>query len=88
MPRLSPGLNQRCVTFSGFRPIHFAAMKGHVQCLKRLLELGVDRESRDKATLLYQAAGMNQVQCVKALLDAGADVGATSDKARGCSLLA
>ena len=75
---------------SGLRPIHCAAMYGHVQCLQRLLELGVDRDPRDEKgrTPLHAAAEMNEVECVKVLLDAGADVGATSDEARGCSLLA
>ena len=75
---------------AGLWPIHIAAANGHVQCLQRLLELGVDREPRQiqGATPLHCAAHAGRVECVKVLLDAGADVGATSDKARGCSLLA
>ena len=90
MPRLSPGLNQRCETSSGLRPIHLAAVNGHVQCLQRLLELGVDRNPRaeEGMTPLHAAAKMNEVECVKVLLDAGADVGAKTLEARGCSLLA
>ena len=90
LPRLSPGLNQRCATFSGFRPIHIAAANGHVQCLQRLLELEVDRDPRNEEGRgpLHCAAKTNKVECVKVLLDAGADVGAKTDEARGCSLLA
>ena len=62
------------------RPIHLAAFHGHVQCLKRLLELGVNRDSRDSEgrTPLISAAEGGQLECVKALLDAGADIRAQS----------
>ena len=78
------------IIIAGLWPILVAAKNGHVQCLQRLLELGVDRDPRaeEGMTSLHAAAKMNEVECVKVLLDAGADVGATSDKARGCSLLA
>ena len=93
MPTLTvipAGLRRRYVAFSGFRVIHIAAANGHVQCLQRLLELGVDRDPRDEEGRgpLHCAAKMNEVECVKVLLDAGADVVAKTDEARGCSLLA
>ena len=59
-------------------------MEGHVQCLKRLLELGVDRDPRqiEGATPLHMAAHEGRVECVKALLDAGADITAKATEAR------
>ena len=79
------GLRRRCETFSGLRPIHVAAMNGHVRCLQRLLELGVDRDVRDNEegmTPLHLAAHAGRVECVNALLDAGADVRAKTREAR------
>ena len=51
-------------------------MNGHVRCLQRLLELGVDRDPRDAEGMmpLHLAAHAGRVECVNALLDAGADV--------------
>ena len=59
-------------------------MNGHAQCLKRLLELGIDWDPRDEEgrTPLHWAALEGCVECVKALLDAGADVRANAYQAR------
>ena len=72
------------IIIAGLWPIHCAAMNGHVQCLKRLLELGVDRDPRQiqGATPLHCAARAGRVECVKALLDAGADFKAKATEAR------
>ena len=69
---------------AGACPVHFAAMNGHVQCLKRLLELGVDRETRDDMgmTPLHCAAEDGQIECVRVLLDAGANARARTYQAR------
>ena len=78
------GLRRYCVAWSGYRPIHRAATLGDIQCLKRLLELGVDRDPRQiqGATPLHLAASFGEAECVKALLDAGADVRAKTREAR------
>ena len=85
---ISQGLRRRCAACSGYRPIHLAAICGHVQCLKRLLELGVDRDPRDKEgmTPLHMAAQAGHAECVKALLDAEANVRAKTGVVRARSL--
>ena len=72
------GLRRRYVAFSGYRPIHVAAMNGHVRCLKRLLELGVDRDPRNEQgmTPLHLAALNNALDAVKVLVADGADLSA------------
>ena len=61
---------------AGHRPIHCAAAYGHVRCLQRLLELGVDRNPRNVSgrTPLYFAA--RSLDAVKVLVAAGADLSA------------
>ena len=68
------------VPFSGHQPIHAAAMNGHVRCLQWLLELGVDRDPRDKMgkTPLQWAAAFGRADIIKVLVAAGADLSANS----------
>ena len=61
---------------TGLRPIHWAASEGHVRCLERLLELGVDRDPRDKSgmTPLLCGAWYGHLDVVRYLVEeAGAD---------------
>ena len=81
MPTLTvipAGLRRCSVACSGSRPIHIATANGHVQCLQRLLELGVDRDPRDEdgRTPLHLAALNNALDAVKVLMAAGADLSA------------
>ena len=70
------------------RPIHLAAQNGHVRCLKRLLELGVDRDRSWKGlTPLHWAAARGCIDCFKVLLDAGADPWVKGSEARNRYLL-
>lgn len=66
----------------GHHALHFAAMKGHTQVVKQLLnsgrilpgKLGVDGVSEMGETPLMLAAQFGDVDMVKALINAGADV--------------
>ena len=84
------GPSQLCVAWSGRRPIHRAARFGNVQCLERLLELGVERDPRDEEgrTPLHCAARGGHVECVNALLEAGVDLSAKDRKGRTAAQVA
>lgn len=58
------------------QPIHYAAEEGCAKVIKKLLELGADRNSAaaDKKTPLCYAAEHGHLDCVQALLDGGAKV--------------
>eukprot|EP00798_Chlamydomonas_sp_ICE-L_P029755 gene29755-biopygen4378 len=57
-------------------PLHWAAQKGHVQCVRALLARGavVDPKTVSGSTPLHKAAWRGHVECIKALLDNGADI--------------
>ncbi len=58
-------------------PVDLAAAKGHVECLKYLIEKGAHLSSREvemKHDPLTKAVQSGQVECVKLLVEAGADV--------------
>jgi ankyrin repeat protein len=64
--------------------LHYAARKGHILCLKRLIEAGSEvyynyyrydnKIYKFGNTVLHQAAKQGHIECVKILLDAGCDV--------------
>ena len=66
------------IIIAGLRPIHYAAMHGHAWCLQRLLELGFDRDTRNKQgmTPLHMAAMTGGLDAIKILVAAGADLSA------------
>jgi len=59
-------------------PVHAAAMAGHIEVLRLLLDRGlkVDLQTDDGATLLMVAAGAAQIDAMKFLVQRGADVNA------------
>ena len=76
--------NEHALDDTGLRPIHIAALNGHVRCLEFLLGRGIDPNTRinRRRTALHVAAIEGHVGCVKALLDAGANLGAEDVKVR------
>ena len=56
-------------------PLHWAAFGGHTDTVKLLLDVGADKEVKDKngETPLHCAAWKGHTDIVKLLLDAGAD---------------
>lgn len=56
-------------------PLHTAAERGHLDCLKALLSHGVDINLQDSRgmTALHTAAKRGQLDCIKALFDFGVD---------------
>ncbi|XP_042515037.1 protein VAPYRIN-like [Macadamia integrifolia] len=83
-------LDLDCRDGEGRTPLHLAASRGNVECVKLLIEAGADKdaESQDGRTALYRAAGNGDRQMVSLLIKMGADpttVTATSplDVARG-----
>jgi hypothetical protein len=59
----------------GYRPLHYAAYRGHAPLCRVLLRAGAAVDARNDAgcTPLFLAAQQGHVACVEALLDAGAD---------------
>jgi uncharacterized protein len=55
------------------RPLHWAAQRGQVECVERLLSLGADKEcvGNDGLTPLLSAAANGRFGVVAALLEAG-----------------
>lgn len=60
----------------GKTPLHGAAMHGHVNLLRQLLERGSEVNARDRfsgATALHHAAAQGHAEAITALLEGGAD---------------
>jgi ankyrin repeat protein len=59
-------------------PLHAAAARGDVACIKKLLFEGVEIDARDRAgaTALLVATQGNKISAAKELIEAGADVNA------------
>lgn len=67
----------------GLRPLHLAALYGHLSVIQILLEHGSEIEARtqhDLDTALHLAARQGHESAVQALLVAGADIGSTNGK--------
>lgn len=65
----------------GFTPLIYAAVNGHPECVKELLQRGADVNATDKKfgfTPLHMAISSNQTECVQELLTHGANVFAIS----------
>ena len=65
----------------GGTALHFAAMNGHSNVVKLLLEAGADKDAvdRDWMTPLHWAARIGDLESVKLLLEAGANKNATNE---------
>jgi ankyrin repeat protein len=63
----------------GHSAMHWCAARGHVECLRLLLESKANVNCRNKgaATPLHAAAQHDQVDCARLLLRHGADLAAT-----------
>ena len=74
----------------GETPLILAALRGHVECVKNLVERGADVNSQDdrQQTALLEAATHGWVKTVAALLDAGANIEARDRKGRTAVMLA
>ncbi len=62
---------------NGWTGLHEASRRGHLACVRLLLQSGADpnaRESGDHTTPLHWAAAHGHLEIVRALLDAGSDV--------------
>jgi hypothetical protein len=61
-----------------FTLLHWAAMEGHTELAKGLIEAGADVNAQDKYkwTPLHYAAMNNRIETAKMLIEAGADVNA------------
>ncbi|KAL5568822.1 hypothetical protein UlMin_025397 [Ulmus minor] len=68
----------------GRTPLHVAAGKGNIRCVKVLVESGADKDakSRDGRTALYRAAASGDRSMVEMLLEMGADPTVASDRGR------
>ena len=70
---LNSGADVNVTDNFGFRPIHDAALLGHVECLESLLEhgantRGIQQNGMENITPLFYAIQQNHVDCVNMLL--------------------
>ncbi len=75
---------------NGYTALMFAAMHGHVDVVRALLDKGADIEAKDdhiKCTALICAATNGHNPVVELLLDKGADIEAKDDKNQSTSLI-
>ena len=79
-PSLSPGPDDTQIKFQdGATPVHFAAAKGHILCLRYLLaEAGATGNEKDDigASPVHDAAEQGQIGSLKLLAHYGADLAA------------
>lgn len=68
--------------YPGQRPLAEAARQGHVECVKVLLEWGVDKNAVNKLgwSALHEAAYHSRIAVVKVLIVYGADVSLKTDR--------
>ncbi|KAF2729239.1 ankyrin repeat protein, partial [Polyplosphaeria fusca] len=66
---------------TGRTALHQAAMGGHLETIKLLLDKGADKTivDSDQSTVLHEAAKGNKTEVVTELLDRGADIEAVDD---------
>ena len=64
-------------------PVYLAAMGGHLEVVRLLLEAGADLNLQDEATALTPAAFNGQLEVVQLLLKAGADQNAQRQSGNG-----
>lgn len=59
----------------GETPLHCAAMRGHVQCVRALIDAPAETDPRNNEgeTPLFLAASWGHLDCAKTLLQNGAD---------------
>jgi hypothetical protein len=65
----------------GWRSIHAAVLRGHVACMRLLIDAKADLEVRDRGgrTALYCASNTGRQKCLQALIENKADVNSASD---------
>lgn len=81
------GKNMLC---PGWTSLMFAAEAGHAECVKLLLDAGVDIERRTATgcTALMYAAMDGRAECIRLLLDAGADKAAVNQMGQSAFVFA
>ena len=67
---------------SGGRALIAATQEGHIKCIEKLIQSGVDVNSKNRkgTTALMNAALSGNAQCMIALIEAGADVNMSNNK--------
>lgn len=65
----------------GYTPLHAAISRGHVNCVRLLLQAGADMNSVTArgSSCLYLASKYGHIGCARALMEAGAIVNAAAD---------
>jgi len=68
--------------------LNVAALEGHIECMRELLDRGADIERKDKAgsTALLMTVWQGHIECMRELLDRGADI-ESKDNDGGTSLM-